>query len=275
MLYHDEKWRKIRYKNICKDIYEISSYGRVRKISNKRILSSAMAPNGYLRINLIIDEFIENSNEHKRNAFSIHVLVFTHFCDKNDVETYLIGNLFERRYVVNHKDGNKTNNYYDNLELMTYSENNKHASKLGLMPKGENKPNSPSWVTNELVEKICKMLDKGEPNWRIIQTLELPNTKYTNTLISHIYSKQGWEFISEKYNFYNSNSKFKRSTTYSLEMITYICKLLEHGYSNRDIADIVCNKFEMGKDKIHAIRIIVSRIRNKQKYIDISKNYNF
>ncbi|MEW6726901.1 MAG: HNH endonuclease [Bacillota bacterium] len=36
------------------------------------------------------------------------------------------------RTEINHKDGNKSNNHYSNLEWVTRSENNLHAFKLGL-----------------------------------------------------------------------------------------------------------------------------------------------
>lgn len=52
---------------------------------------------------------------------TIHRLVAKYFCDG-----------YAEGLVVNHKDGNKTNNHYTNLEWVTQSENVKHAFSTGL-----------------------------------------------------------------------------------------------------------------------------------------------
>lgn len=46
-----------------------------------------------------------------------------------------IGDRPSHEYIVNHKDTNKRNNHYTNLEWITYSENTKHAIAMGVMPK--------------------------------------------------------------------------------------------------------------------------------------------
>lgn len=68
---------------------------------------------GYLSIGLRINN--------KTVTSFIHRLVATSFVVCPD-ETY----------IVNHKDGNKTNNHVDNLEWVSLSENGKHAYRLNL-----------------------------------------------------------------------------------------------------------------------------------------------
>ena len=62
-------------------------------------------------VNFIIDG--------KRKGFSVHTLVARAFCDG-----------YKKGLIVNHIDGNKLNNYYKNLEWVTYKENSIHATKV-------------------------------------------------------------------------------------------------------------------------------------------------
>jgi len=80
------------------------------------ITNKALAPfnnNGYLRIGL--------SKDNKRKKFLVHRLIAEAFIP-ND----------QNNLLINHKDGNKMNNHISNLEWCTYSENLKHAYKIGL-----------------------------------------------------------------------------------------------------------------------------------------------
>ncbi len=92
--------------------YAISDFGRVMNVRTRLILKPIVG-HGYLLVNL------GNTNGFK--LVRIHRLV---------VEAFL-GPIFEG-FEPNHIDGNKTNNYISNLELVTHSENIKHAYRLGL-----------------------------------------------------------------------------------------------------------------------------------------------
>lgn len=115
-----EIWKKIKeYPN-----YEISNYGRVRSLKyysnvHKKyydrvlILKEKTNRYGYKMITL--------SNENGRKCFTIHRLVAKAFIDNKS-------NYNE----VNHIDGNKSNNKFNNLEWCTRRDNILHAYKLGL-----------------------------------------------------------------------------------------------------------------------------------------------
>ena len=100
-----EEWRQVIYKGVP-FTYEISSLGRIRNLTTKRLLSSCPAGAGYLRVNLSIGGV-------SFNAY-IHFLVAEAFIGK-----------VPKGYVPHHKDHNKQNNNVDNLEIKSHSGNRK------------------------------------------------------------------------------------------------------------------------------------------------------
>lgn len=107
----DEIWKPIPdFPN-----YEVSNLGRVRSLKTNALLRPGLGGVGYLTVALY-----ENG---KAISKSVHQLVAETFISKPSTE-----------FVVNHKDGNKTNNNVDNLEFVTRQQNNIHAYETGLNP---------------------------------------------------------------------------------------------------------------------------------------------
>ena len=104
----DKEWRLIENSGN----YEVSNYGEVRNKTTHRILISRLL-SGYLAISIQINN--------KKVLSKIHRLVSTSFLVCPD-----------ESFIVNHKDGVKTNNNVENLEWVSRSENAKHAFRLGL-----------------------------------------------------------------------------------------------------------------------------------------------
>lgn len=92
--------------------YEVSEYGDVRNIHTKQYLKGH-DHEGYLRYCLRYGE--------NRNVFA-HKLVAELFLEPN----------YENKRTINHKDANKRNNHYSNLEYATDKEQYDHANRLGL-----------------------------------------------------------------------------------------------------------------------------------------------
>ena len=92
--------------------YQISSEGNVRNVKTQQILKGDTNNLGYRRVTLYTPI---------RKRFFIHRLVALHFCEG-----------YSEELVVNHKDGNKQNNNYLNLEWVTRSENDLHAYNMNL-----------------------------------------------------------------------------------------------------------------------------------------------
>ena len=119
-----ETWKDIRD---YEGIYQISNLGRIKSLSRKtkrknnsyriikeKILKPEVVHTGYLMINL-------SKNSKTKKKF-IHRLVAQAFLKE-----------YNEKLQVNHIDGNKQYNIWTNLEMVTPSENVKHAFKIGLI----------------------------------------------------------------------------------------------------------------------------------------------
>lgn len=94
-----------------------SNLGRGNRDKNKTVEMYQIKPretkNGYLRVYM-------RHEDNKRKDRYIHRLVAIHF----------IPNI-ENKKVVHHKDSNRKNNNVNNLEWVTYKENNQYTLKNG------------------------------------------------------------------------------------------------------------------------------------------------
>lgn len=123
--------------------YSVSNEGNVRCDKTGYIFVGEISNAGYKRINL---------NKTKKH-YSVHRLVAKAFVPNPD-----------NKSVVNHIDGNKTNNRADNLEWVTPSENDKHAYKMGLRTVHNKKP-------------VARMDDNGNI-LEILDSIEAARLKY-------------------------------------------------------------------------------------------------
>lgn len=120
--------------------YDGNVYGK-----HGKILKPSKNTKGYYIVNFIINN--------KRIGVSVHTLIARAFCDG-----YRFG------LVVNHKDGNKSNNHADNLEWVTPSQNMRHSVDiLGNFLGGCN-PNARCVVaidkrTGIIRHKFCSLID--------------------------------------------------------------------------------------------------------------------
>lgn len=115
-----EQWKKIIYNDI-ETFYSVSSLGQVRNDKTGRILKQQLT-HEYKRVAISL------GHGNMKNVF-VHRLVAYAFLENID-----------NKKIVNHIDGNKTNNVLENLEWVTESENAIHAHKHNLIGYQKKRP---------------------------------------------------------------------------------------------------------------------------------------
>jgi hypothetical protein len=107
------EWKRLNGIVVNGDNYSVSSIGLVRNDKSDKLLTPSKNAKGYLEVWL--------SFNNKVKKYRVNRLVALAFIPNP-----------EDKEQVNHKDGNKENNYKDNLEWTTCSENLKHAYRENL-----------------------------------------------------------------------------------------------------------------------------------------------
>ena len=154
----NEIWKVIKeYPN-----YMISNYGNIKSLNYKRtgkeqILKQSINGRGYCYVNVSI--------KNKYKNISIHREVAKAFIPTDNV-----------KMDINHKDGNKTNNYVDNLEWCTRSYNIQHAYNNGFKKGGK----------GMAYKKRCKL------------AIDLITSEETINMFTSIESREQWLKINHK-----------------------------------------------------------------------------
>ena len=178
--------------------FEVSNYGRVRRISGgrwpcfNRELSYRITPNGYVLVTLRF--------KGGKKSIVAHRLVAEAFIPNPDNLPF-----------VNHIDGNKCNNYASNLEWVTAKENMAHASRTGLRKPGDEY--NYTVIHKEKLPAIYGMRRLGLSYVEIGEILGINpktiNTRYWKKDYKRYYDEQ--EFEREVSKFVEQNQgKYKR-----------------------------------------------------------------
>ena len=190
MIYYTDKFHPdlgfvpLECENIAKGMYLINPKGEIFSILKNRIMKQDTNWGGYKRVCLITD------TGEKRN-FSVHRLVAL---------TFIINQFPESYNDVNHSDGKKFNNYYDNLEWCNNNQNKHHASETGLYERGEDRYNAV--YTDAFTNEVCEKFQQGIPYeevYRYYQSI-YPNTGSTvGSFIYKLYHRKTRRHITDLY----------------------------------------------------------------------------
>ena len=158
---------------------------------------------------------------------------------------------------VNHKNGDKHDNDYKNLEWVTNIENIHHALETGLRY---------SLNSEECIHDVCAYLEENKKSIPEISSI----TGVSKSSVRKILYGVNWKSISDQYDIskYNQTGYIKgkdnKSSKITEKQAKKVCKLLQDGKTPTEVSI-----------KLNIPRSIIYRIKDHKTWKDISKRYNF
>ena len=136
------------------------------------------------RVNVYEVHLIKNG---KRKCCKIHRLVANAFVYNNDPEN---------KTTVNHIDGDRSNNCVENLEWMSYSDNEKHS--YDELHRPINRP--------KYMKRRCECIEKESNTKTVYESIEAAS-RGSGVSTSQIRRIASGECINQKYDFYIEGMK--------------------------------------------------------------------
>jgi hypothetical protein len=165
-------------------IYQVSNLGRVKSLSKSYF--SGKKHSVFKSFQEMILKDIYNKDSYHQVCLYNQGICEKRYVHRLVAEAFLVNP--DNKPEVNHKDGNKSNNNVINLEWSTRLENQKHASKKGLVAKGEKVHGS--FLKKEDVLSIRKLYQEGMSQTDISNIF-----KCSRTNITKIVNNKGWKHL--------------------------------------------------------------------------------
>lgn len=217
--------------------YYMNEWGVIYSEYSRRIMSHKYNEYPYPIIQLTGDD---NCIKQKR----VHRLVYITWIGPLDDEE-----------VINHKDERMYHTHYSNLEKCDMLYNTRYSIKSG-------RKYAPFPL--EVVDEILRLHSIGKSDRQIIEILKL-GIELQSTIRSLIYRSKKGEVYQDLVLKYGIEKDIKTRPNFSLDTIHKICQLLqENTYSMNEISRI-CNVSDT----------TVARIKHRERWKDISKDYSF
>ena len=263
-------WRKITYPGVRKDMYMVSSDGRVKNALTMKELTPKLDRYGYYQIGLRAD--IPGVKKYT----TVHRLVAWEFIPNP-----------ENLPTVDHIDCVKNHNDYRNLEWVSFEENFNRAVKNDLNAKGER--SGSAIYTESQIRAFCEKFEQG---WTIKEVFNwytgFNNVRaYENTglyqLLRNLKHKRSWSSITSEYEYSteltgrerNWHIAKSRGEKYSEELVHQVCQLLEKGLSVMEITEQLCGSRDRHIPEVKKMNRWIRDICDGHSWTSISSMYNF
>lgn len=212
--------------------YFVSSDGLIEKIKGKGYKVQSKSKTGYRSIT------------YNRKTWLVHRMVWEAF-----------NGLIPKGMQINHIDGNKSNNNLSNLEMVTPSENMRHAVRTGLKKGKQAEENSMAKLTNEQYYEIIHKIVNGASNNDIAAKYNL-HPRYVSLIRHQKRLRKIWSKYSKENGVLLANKSPGLNSKIPVETRVQIVKDLP-SFKNKELAQRV------GVDAS-----VISEVRRQKTWMD-------